>query len=150
MSHYPDWRRIKKNRSYTYEEAANRLSVHPRTVMGWARISNLQVLKDRRPHLIRGDDLVTFLKTKRSAKRTRLLLYEFYCLRCKAARVPAGNMADCPLTNLPTANLRALCPECDTWMHKRVSLARLDELSAHLEIMRTQAFPTLSGAGLSC
>lgn len=145
MSRYPDWRCVRKNRSYTYDEAAVRLGAHPRTVMGWVRTLGLPVLKDKRPHLIRGDDLVAFLKVKRAASRTRLSLQEFYCLKCRLPRLPAGRMVDCPLTNLPTANLRAICPDCGTLMHKRVSLARLDDLSAHLEIMRTQAPSTLRG-----
>lgn len=150
MARHSDWRRIRKNRNYTYDEAAVRLGVHPRTVMGWVRTGGLRAFIDSRPHLIRGDDLVTFLKARRTAKRIRLRLHEFYCLRCKAPRPAAGRMADCPLTNLPTANLRALCPNCGTLMHKRVSLARLDELSAHLEIMRTQAPSTLRGEGFPC
>jgi hypothetical protein len=65
----PDWRRIKTLRSYTIEEAATALRVHPNAVRYWIKKCALPVFTDQRPHLIQGGDLVSFLKGRREAKR---------------------------------------------------------------------------------
>ena len=44
-----DGRRIKSLRNFTIGEAAERLSVHKRTVQGWIK-AGLPCMKERRPH----------------------------------------------------------------------------------------------------
>ena len=38
-----------------------------------------------------------------------------------------------------SGNLRALCPDCSTLMHRRVSVAKLDALMAILEVVIVEA-----------
>jgi hypothetical protein len=52
MARQPNWRRVKRNRNYTYEEAARLLEAHPRTVRNWVQRDGLAALPEQRPHLI--------------------------------------------------------------------------------------------------
>jgi hypothetical protein len=139
MARQPNWRRVKRNRNYTYEEAARLLEVHPRTVRNWVQRDGLPALAEQRPHLIVGSVLSDFLRDRRQSRKTRLKPYELYCLRCRVGRIPAGRMVDCILSDAPTDNLCCICPDCDGLMHKRVSLGRIDQARRKLEVTIRQA-----------
>ena len=124
MARQPNWRRVKRNRNYSYEEAARLLEVHKRTVRNWVQRDGLPALTEQRPHLIVGSVLSGFLRNQRQARKTRMMSHEMYCLRCRAARVPAGCMVDCILSDAPTGNLCGICPACDGLMHKRKMTAQ--------------------------
>ena len=143
MPRQPNWRRVKRNRNYTYEEAARLLEAHPRTVRNWVQRDGLPALAEQRPHLIVGSILSDFLRDRRQARKTRLKPHELYCLRCRVARVPAGHMVDCILSDAPTGNLCGICPACDGLMHKRVSLGRIDQVRRKLEVTIRQASSAL-------
>ena len=128
-----NWRKVKTHLTYTYDEAARTLGVHKRSVMGWAQ-NGLPVFTDQRPHLIRGDDLRSFLRRKTESRKTPLKLTEFYCLKCRAARAPAGEMADCQAGETGPAMLQALCPVCMGTMFKRVARNRIGDLRAKLDV----------------
>lgn len=118
--------RIKTLRCYTFPEAAEVCGVSERTVRNWAA-AGLQVFDDERPAFLRGDDLLTFLKSQKKARKKRLALDRFYCLRCRHPRPAAGGMAECQSTD-GRLTLIALCGECETVLHKPVALAALPEL----------------------
>lgn len=63
-----DERRIKTNRNYTAEEAAERLSVHPHTIRLWEK-RGLKPTDLRRPRLYRGDDLKAFIKANKVSQK---------------------------------------------------------------------------------
>ena len=139
MARGPNWRRVKRNRNYTYDEGARLLEVHKRTVRNWVQRDGLVALTDQRPHLIVGSVLSDFLRNRRQARKTRMKPHEMYCLRCRVPRDPAGHMVDCILSDAPTGNLCGICPACDGLMHKRVSLAQLDQIGRNLEVTIRQA-----------
>ena len=119
----PSWRRIRLHRNYTVDEAARALGVAKGTVRRWLKVG-LPSIADRRPLLILGVDLVGFLRARR-AKKATCRLDECYCFSCRAPRRPAFNAVEfIPLTS-KGGNLRALCEECSTVMHKRVSTTPL-------------------------
>jgi hypothetical protein len=132
---------VKRNRNYSYDEAAHRLEVHPKTVRNWVQRDGLAALTEQRPHLIVGSILSDFLRDRRQAGKTRLRPHEMYCLRCRVARVPAGHMVDCNLSDAPTGNLCGICPTCDGLMHKLVSMGRIDQVRRKLEVTIRQASP---------
>ena len=139
MARQPNWRRVKRNRNFTYDEAARLLGVHKRTVRNWVQRDGLSALTDQRPHLIVGSVLSDFLRSRRQGRKTRMSLHEIYCLRCRMARDPAERMVDCILSEAPTGNLCGICPVCESLMYKRVSLARLDQVCRKLEVTMRQA-----------
>lgn len=128
---------IKSHRNYTVEEVARLLRVARGTVRRWTK-KGLPFVTERRPRLIRGDDLLEFLAILKAPKK-RCQLHECYCFKCRGPREPALRMAEIICDRPTSGNLRALCQACETWMHKRVSFAVLDRLRAKLDITVRQA-----------
>jgi excisionase family DNA binding protein len=138
----PNRQRVKIHRSYTVDEAARALGVCKPTVRRWIKGGGLAVLTDQKPMLILGADLVDFLKASR-APHQKCQSYECYCVKCRKPQRPACDMIEyIPLT--PTSgNLRGLCPECETFMHKRINIAALTTLGVILEVTIAQVPPHL-------
>lgn len=126
---------IKSLHTYTIQEAAEVSGVSERTIRAWIK-GGLPAMAKERPTLIRGDALFLFIKAQRKARKTDIGQNEFYCLKCRAARKPAGNLVDCQ-TNGTRAKLIAFCESCETVMHKPVpcssvpSLAKRFDLTGH-------------------
>jgi hypothetical protein len=137
----PDWRRIKKHRSYTVDEAARTLGASKGTVRRWTK-SGLPALVDQKPMLILGADLIEFGGGRRKPK-CKCAPDECYCVRCRVPRTPFDREAEYVPLNGTGGNLRGLCPICTTLMHKRVSLRQLPAISALLELSFPQGHPSL-------
>lgn len=134
-------RGIKTSRNYTVEEVARQLRVTPHTVRRWVK-DGLPVLKDQRPFLILGGDLADFLTASKTPKQ-RCAADECYCVKCRAPRPAAEGMAEyIPVSGL-TGNLRALCPVCQSLMHKTVSAKSLPGLQAVLSLTVAPRPPTI-------
>jgi hypothetical protein len=84
--------------------------------------------------LILGQVLVDFLKARREKNKQPCKPGELYCVRCRAPRFPAGNMADyLPITE-KYGNLIAICPNCNSLMNRHVSLDRIKEFQGKVDI----------------
>src|SRR5438045_744144 len=117
----PNYRRVKMHRSYTVEEIARLFVCHKNTVRQWVK-TGLPTCDDRRPTLIRGRDLMVFLKTCRTKNKRTCKPGEIYCVRCRAPKYPAGGMAEYQIVTEKIGNLLAICPNCDCWINRRVSI----------------------------
>jgi excisionase family DNA binding protein len=73
---------LKAHRNYTVEEVARLLGVARGTVRRSTK-KGLRFVTERRPRLIRGDDLLDFL-AKMKAPKARCQLHECYCFKCRA------------------------------------------------------------------
>jgi hypothetical protein len=107
-------------------------------VRAWIK-AGLPVLNDKRPMLILGSDLVAFHQARRKKNKRKCKPDELYCVRCRAPRKPAGDMADCRIITETIGNLEAICPDCDNIMNRRVSLSTLEQISGKLSISLPQA-----------
>ena len=125
-------RRIKKHRNYSPEDAARTLGVVKGTVLRWIK-DGLTAITDQKPYLILGPDLIAFLEA-REPKKQKCKLHECYCLSCRAPREPAYMEVEYHPLGPSTGNLRGLCSVCTSVMHKRINVARLDELKAVLTV----------------
>jgi excisionase family DNA binding protein len=96
-------RRVKIHRTYTPTEVGKLLNVHKHTVGRWIA-SGLPLIERKRRYLIHGADLRRFLAAHQPRKHP-LRPGEMYCLRCRAPKRPAGDMADLIL-RLPAADLK--------------------------------------------
>ncbi|MCZ8269932.1 MAG: helix-turn-helix domain-containing protein [Beijerinckiaceae bacterium] len=133
MPKRPSWRGIKIHRSYTIEEVARQLSVAKGTVQRWLKTDGLPAMKDQRPFLIHGQDLIDFLKRdKRSGKKCKL--HEAYCFSCREPREPAERMADLVAISDKIGDLQALCSHCGGLIHKRVSMRMQEQLGTLLDL----------------
>ena len=118
---------IKSLRCYTIKEAAGVTGVSNRTIRAWIK-QGLTAMTDERRTLVRGDALISYIQGQRQGRKSHLLPDEFYCMKCRAARKPAGGLVDCE-TDGTRAKLTALCETCDTIMHKPVAHDRIAILS---------------------
>lgn len=132
---------IKSYHCYTKAEAAALVGVSTRTIGNWTR-DGLQLLDASHPPLIRGDDLRNYITAQREDRKVKTGLCEFYCLRCRKGRPPAGEMADCKVEG-NKAMLTALCDVCETVMCKPISLDRLPEIRSKLDLTIKRSEVTL-------
>jgi|SRR5208282_429944 hypothetical protein len=135
---HPNHRLVKIHRSYTVGEIANLFGTHKNTVREWVK-AGLPICDDKRPMLILGHDLAAFLQARRASKKQPCRPGEIYCVGCHAPKFPAGEMADYLPVTEKVGNLRGICPDCDSIMHRCVSMAKLGQVRGKLDITFPQA-----------
>src|SRR5437762_4424606 len=113
------WRKVRSHRPYTVDDVARELGVCKATVRRWLE-SGLPAIKDRKPYLILGRDLVDFHRSRR--KKRKCAVGELYCFKCREPRKAAGGIADFEPMSTGGGNLSAICEDCSTIMYRRVSL----------------------------
>lgn len=146
---HPNPRLAKIHRNYTVEEIANLFGVHKNSVRNWVK-DGLPTSDDRRPMLILGRDLVAFLHARRSKNKRPCQPGEIYCMRCRVAQRPAGEMAEYRPITSTSGNLIGICPCCEAMMYRRVNLAKLVQVGADLDITMPQAVPHIGESPQPC
>ena len=137
-THHPNPRLVKIHRNYTVEEIAHLFDIHRNTVREWVK-RGLPTNDDKRPMLILGRELYAFLQARRAKSKRPCGPGEIYCVRCRAPKAPAGDMADYQSLTATLGNLSAICPDCDAIMNRRVSLAKLERIRGQMDITLPQA-----------
>ena len=127
------FQKIKSNRSYTVEEAANVLLVGQQTVRAWTK-AGLPTLSDRRPILILGSALRKYLKERAVKAKQPIAEDEFYCMSCKAPRKPMGMMVDFVVISDSKGRIVGICDVCEGTCSRIVSRAKLPELSRIFDV----------------
>lgn len=144
--HRPDYRLVKIHRTYTVEEIARLLGSHKNTVRQWIK-AGLPTIDERRPILILGSVLRTFLHCRRTRRKHPCAPGQMYCVGCRAPKFPAGRMADYRPRSDKFGNLSGICPDCDSMMYRCVSLANLGKLRGEIDITFPQALQRLGEIG---
>lgn len=129
----PNHRLVKIHRNYTVEEIAELFAIHKNTVRRWVK-DGLATTDDKRPMLILGHVLVTFLQARRVKNKQTCKPGELYCVRCRAPKSPAGDMAEYSPITEKLGNLTAICPDCDALMNRHVSLTRIGQIIGRIDI----------------
>lgn len=145
VGHRLDRRKVKRHHSYTIDEAARTIGAARGTVRRWLD-NGLPAIRDRKPFLILGGDLAAYLARRGQPKRT-CPPGTCYCVKCRDARQPAGNMAEFVPINAHSGNLRALCPDCGNLMHRRTSASQLLAIRAFLDVAIVERQPRLNDSG---
>ncbi len=135
--------RIKAHRIYNVWEVSDALGCHKQTVARWIKLNGLPADTNRKPWLIDGRDLKTFLGRKQTKTRIKLALHHCYCLGCKAPREPDGKFADYVQQTPGCGRLTGLCPECGALMHKIVRRIDLEAIRAKIEVTVQRASPRI-------
>jgi hypothetical protein len=133
----PNHRRVKIHRSYTVEEIARLFGIHKNTVREWIK-AGLETSDDRRPALILGRHLAAYLQARRTRNKRPCQPGEIYCVRCRAPKRPAGDMADYRPITEKFGNLMGMCPDCYSFMNRRASLAKLVLVRGNMVIRFSQ------------
>ena len=124
---------IKCLRCYTIPEAAEAADISTRTIRNWIK-QGLPVFADEGAPLIRGDDLIAFIKKQRADRKTDVALHEFFCLGCRDARAAAGGFATCR-TRGTRVTLKALCDVCERVMNKPIAKSDIPALRKKLDLI---------------
>jgi len=135
---HPNYRLVKIHRSYTVEDIARLFDVHKNTVRAWIK-AGLPICDNKRPTLILGSELRAYLKARRTKNKRPCQPGEFYCVRCRAPKQPAGDMAEYQAITASLGNLIGICPDCDTMVYRRTSMAKLTEIRGKLDITLPEA-----------
>ena len=134
----PNPRLAKIHSNYTVDEIANLFSIHKNTVRQWIK-RGLPICDDKRPMLILGKDLYSYLYKERNKNKQKCKPGEIYCVRCRTTKTPAGEMADYQKLTETQGNLLGICPTCDSMIYRRVNLEKLDAVKGNLEVNLPQA-----------
>jgi hypothetical protein len=135
---HPNYRLAKIHRNYTVEEIAKLFRVHRNTVREWIKRS-LPTSDRKRPMLILGRDLAAFLQARRLKNKRKCQPGEIYCVRCRAPKHPAGDMAEYQPVTTTLGSMVGICPSCDSMIYRRVNLAKLEQVRGKLDITMPQA-----------
>jgi hypothetical protein len=144
---HPNHRLVKIHRSYTVEEAAQLFGTHKNTVRAWVK-AGLPTCDSKRPILILGHDLAAFLQARRTRNKRPCQPGEIYCVRCRAAKRPAGDMAEYQPITASLGNLMGICPDCDGTIYRRANRAKLPSIGGNLDISFSEAEPRVSESNL--
>ncbi len=143
MGRNPNYRLVKIHRNYTVEEVALLFCKHKNTVRAWLK-EGLQQIDAGRPTLIHGRELAGFLRQRRLRGKRPCPPGQLFCFKCRSPRPPDGGLVDyLPMTDI-AGNIRAICPKCGTFMHRRVALAYLATVCAGMDIAFPQAARRIS------
>lgn len=112
--------------------------MHPNTVAEWIK-AGLPVIDKRRPKLILGRDLNAFLEGRSRNRKRPCRPGEIFCVRCRAAKFPAGAMVDYEPQTAQFVRLVGLCPDCESLMYQQCSNAKLIKIRDLLDITTTMA-----------
>ncbi len=114
------------------------LGVHKNTVRAWLK-AGLDPIDHRRPTVVLGRQLSSFLHARREARRQRCGAGQFYCVRCRAPRTSAASKAwYLPITTV-SGNLSGICSDCGTRMYRRVALHKIAAVAGDLHVTMPQA-----------
>ena len=94
----PNYRLVKIHRSYTVGEIADVLGRHKNTEREWINCG-LPTIDQNRPTMIRGENLVAFLRARRAQRKQSCQIGQMYCFRCRSPRFHL------PRLQLPDASL---------------------------------------------
>jgi hypothetical protein len=134
----PNYRLVKTHRSYTVEEVARLFGMHKNTVRAWVK-AGLPTCDGKRPILILGHELAEYLKARRTKNKRPLQPGEIYCVRCRAPKQPAGEMAEYQPITESLGNLIGICPDCEGMIYRRASRTKLAGIQGNLGISFSEA-----------
>ena len=136
---HPNHCHVKIHRNYSVEEIADLFGTHKNTVRNWHKKNGLASIDDRKPMLFYGQTLATFLQAKRAKNKRPCKVGEIYCIRCRAPKKPAGDMAEYQPVTATVGNLVAICPDCELMMNRRISSSKLEQFRSQMDITLSQA-----------
>jgi hypothetical protein len=134
----PNHRLVKIHRSYTVEEVARLFGTHKNTVRAWVK-AGLPTCDGKRPILILGRELAGYLKARRTKNKRPCQPGEIYCVRCRAPKKPAGDVAEYQPITATLGNLMGICPDCEAMIFQRASFEKLALIRPKLNVTIVQA-----------
>lgn len=135
-------RKIKTKKSYTSEELAVVLNIHPQTVRDWKRNGLKPLEENTSPHLFLGSEVKTYLSKLISSQKVKLQEGEFYCFSCRKAVKPASfeivHRGILIGKTRESLMLKAKCPNCSRVMNRFSSDSIIKE-TKEIKIRKSQS-----------
>ncbi len=128
-------RAIKATWPYTVQEIAELLGVHKNAVLRWLK-DGLGVDRSQRPFLIRGDEVIRFLKRRQDGRRCKCRPEEFFCFRCRVPREACLGIADIVIESPTRLRLQALCAVCETPVNKVQNVGELSKIRNRFHVQQ--------------
>jgi hypothetical protein len=117
-------RMITSKKSYSINEIAALLSIHPITVNHWFK-KGLKKIDDKRPSLVFGQDLIDFLDVKKQKSKHPCEDNQLFCVKCQQPRQSRNNTVCIKISNSRT-NMKGSCEKCGTKINKAISPKKID------------------------
>jgi excisionase family DNA binding protein len=133
---------------YTVQEIAELLGVHKNAVLRWLG-DGLSADRSQRPFLIRGDELIRFLKQRQDGGRHKCRPEEFYCFRCRVPREACLGIVDIVIESATRLRLQALCAVCETTMNKVQNVSELPKIRNRFHVQQLAGEHLIERAGPS-
>jgi excisionase family DNA binding protein len=128
-------RAIKATWPYTVQEIAESLGVHKNAVLRWLG-EGLSADRSQRPFLIRGDELIRFLKQRQDGRRRKCRPEEFFCFRCRVPREACLGIVDIVIESPTRLRLQALCAVCETPVNKVQNVSELPKIRNRFHVQQ--------------
>jgi len=139
-----NYRLVKQHRNYTVDDISRLLDVHKNTVREWIK-SGLSVIDDRKPMLILGSELKSWLQQKYKDAKHPCPPGTLYCLKCRSDKRPALGMVDYVAKNARSGCLRALCETCERPTNRFTSLQSITAVMPGIAIQFAERQSSISG-----
>jgi len=124
---------IKYMYCYSSEEVATIFNVSEKTIRNW-RKDGLKTIDNNQPYLIRGLDLIEFIKNRNLKSTKPTQFNEMFCLSCKEPR--SFYKKEVKLEQQSKMIVaQALCSECKTKMRKNYKMESFSELKKNFTLV---------------
>lgn len=124
---------VKAALTYDINEAAAALGKTPATIRSWIK-DGLPVMSSRKPYLISGEAIRSYLRAKYKAAKRPLGPDDFFCPGCGGARQPVEMAATAwPMQN-KSVLLKGVCSRCGCTCTRMVSKSRLGEFAERFRL----------------
>ena len=116
------------------DEAATILKVHVQTLRAWIKNDGLKIIDNKQPTLIRGFDLINFIKKQNDKGKCKTSFEEMYCMSCKDARPVFQNKI--ALEQKPNGLMaKSRCRSCKTKMNKNYKIEDFQKLKRAFNVV---------------
>lgn len=75
-------RLIRQSLTYSVQEVAELYGLHKNAVLRWVK-DGLPLLEPRKPYLIYGGELASYLKSRQTGRKRKCKPDEFFCCKCR-------------------------------------------------------------------
>jgi hypothetical protein len=119
-------RLVSQTLSYSVQEIAELFGLHKNAVLRWIK-DGLSVNDQRKPYLVHGSALTSYLKGKQGSRKHKCKPDEFFCCKCRVPRKAWESQADIVVRNESKLSISALCVVCGTKIHRAGAVKKLAE-----------------------